>query len=122
MIFENEKSILIVDDYESVLEFITFLLSSMGYKVYPCKCAKEALSVISKNHEINVVLSDIRMPDINGLELLQMINDKNFHSPVILMTAYADVEMAIDAIKKGVYDFINKPLTPDLVIHSIKRQ
>ncbi len=121
MTYEKDNAILVVDDDDSVLEFITFLLSSKGYKVYSCKSANEALSLINNNGYINVVLSDIRMPEISGLELLERINNQKNNIPVILMTAYADLEMAIEAIKKGVHDFINKPFTPDLIIHSIEK-
>lgn len=117
---EIHGSILVVDDDREVRNFITTLLNNCGYSVIPCKSAKEALERINGT-KIDVVITDIIMPEISGTELLGKIRNKNPDIPVILMTGYADLNTAVDAIKKGVFDFIIKPYEPEQIIHSLEK-
>ena len=102
-------SILLVDDDPFVLKYISLFLTEKGYVVHAFERTLDAIDMLHKD-KIDVVLTDIKMPEISGIELLEKIRSLEPEMPVILMTAYADLEMAVAAIKKGAYDFIMKPL------------
>lgn len=113
-------NILVVDDEPSLLESASLLLSNAGYLVTSCNNAHEALTRVRENN-IDVVLSDIRMPEVSGIDLLEKIHKINAGLPVILMTAYAELDAAVDAVKKGAFDFLIKPTPPDYLLHSIQK-
>src|SRR3990170_2473534 len=111
---QDEKSaILVVDDDPSVLESTSRLLSAFGYLVFPYGNAMDAATKLQENNNVRVVLTDIMMPEVTGLQFLEKIRTFNSELPVIMMTAYAELEVAIDAIRKGAYDFILKPFKPE---------
>jgi len=116
----KNRKILVVDDDPFVLESVSSILSAHHYAVISCGHAREAMDMVCDN-SIDVVLTDIKMPDISGLELLDTIHKLNPQLPVILMTAYADLDVAVDAVKKGAFDFIIKPYHPDYLIHAIRK-
>lgn len=120
MTFNNQNSILVVDDDPSVLDSISSLLKKNGYIVISCERAKDAFIALQEE-KIDAVLSDVKMPEITGIELLEKIHIINSDIPVILMTAYADFDITVDAIKKGVFDFIIKPYQPEQIIHSVEK-
>src|SRR3989338_1033670 len=120
MHIESQVSMLIVDDDQSILNFISIFFRDYGYLVVGCSNAGEALVALEKKR-FDVVLTDITMPDISGIELLEKIHTANKEIPVILMTGYPDLNKAIEAIKKGAFDFIVKPYNPDYLIHSVKK-
>lgn len=113
-------NILIVDDDPLILESLSLLLMEYGYSVSTCGNGREALDKVKKD-SFNVILADIKMPGISGIELLEKIHELNPDVPVILMTAYAELDVAIDAIKKGAYDFIIKPYRSEQLMHSVKK-
>ncbi len=116
----NGANVLVVDDNADVLGAIEDLLNAHGYSV---SIANNAENAVIKFHEVspNVVLTDINMPGISGIELLDRIHGDNPQIPVILMTAFAELDVAIDAIKKGAFDFLIKPYRPAYLIHSIEK-
>lgn len=119
------KKILVVDDDDSVRDSITLILKSKlngdeAYSVIPCCSAEEAMDKVREDN-IDVVMTDIRMPEVSGLELLAMIHKVNRQLPVILMTGFADMDMAVDAVKKGAFDFIMKPADQDYLLHAVKK-
>lgn len=117
---ETKHTILVVDDDPHVLESASFLLIHSGHSVISCSSAEEA---IAKLHEVSVdtVLTDINMPAITGIELLEIIHKLNPDLPVILMTAYAELDVAVEALKKGAFDFIVKPYKPTYLIHALEK-
>lgn len=117
---KNDNSILIVDDDPLVLDTISSLLKMWDYRVIACELVKDAMEVLKKGN-IDLVVSDIKMPGTTGIELLGMIHDLTPEMPVILMTAFADVDVAIAALRKGAFDFIIKPPKPDYLHHAIDR-
>jgi len=117
---ENAGSILVVDDNSFVLDSTALLLAGYGFAVTPCKSADEALEIF-KGRAADAVLTDIKMPGTTGIELLEKIRVLNREVPVILMTAYADLDLAVNAIKKGAFDFIIKPYKPEYLIHAIEK-
>ena len=114
------ESLLIVDDDPYVLESTSSLLKEFGYFVLTCQNASEAMEKIKKI-AVDAVLTDIKMPGVTGMELLQNIHTYNQQIPVILMTAFAELDIAVDAIKRGAFDFITKPYNPDYLVHSVEK-
>ena len=116
----NEGSIIVVDDDLYVLESVSALLKEYGYSVTSCNNAKDAIDRLQEA-KTDVVLTDIKMPYITGIELLKKIREMNTDIPVILMTAYAQIDVAIDGIKHGAFDFIIKPYKPEHLIYSVEK-
>lgn len=117
---EMKSTILIVDDDPYVLESISMLLKENGYTVYSSRNAGDAVKMVEKIR-FDVVLTDIKMPHVTGIELLQNIHTYNLQIPVILMTAFAELDVAVDAIKRGAFDFIMKPYKPDYLLHAVDK-
>jgi DNA-binding NtrC family response regulator len=112
-------SILIVDDEESVRDSLYNWFIDDGYIVDCVENAKQALSILeSKNFDI--ILADIKMPGMDGLEMHRRIKSLNKDSIVIIMTAFASVDTAVQALKDGAYDYITKPFDPDDLSHLIR--
>jgi putative two-component system response regulator len=119
----NEKgkhTLLIVDDDPYVLESISTLLKSFDYTVHSCQNANDAMNVIKKSG-VDVVLTDIKMPQVNGIQLLGNIHAFNQQIPVILMTAFAELDVAVEAIKQGAFDFVTKPYNPDYLLYTVEK-
>ena len=106
-------SILVVDDEPNSLFGICQILTDEGYKVIPAESGREALKKLEAEH-VNIMVTDVRMPDFNGMELLTEVKKINQHIPVILITAYGSVTMAVDALKKGAFYFFEKPVFNNL--------
>jgi len=112
--------VVVVDDDPYVLESISMLLSVSGFEVHPFSNGFDALDEMRRLPP-HVVLTDVNMPHINGIELLEKIHAFDRDIPVILMTAYAELGMAVSAIKKGAFDFIIKPFKPHYLVHSVEK-
>lgn len=120
-----EKKILVVDDEKDMRESISLILKKKlnggaDYSVISCSNAYDAVRQIKENN-IDVVISDIKMPETSGLEMLDRIRVFNKQLPVLLMTAYADLDVALKAIREGAFDLIIKPLHPDHLVHSVNK-
>jgi DNA-binding NtrC family response regulator len=100
--------ILVVDDEKSIQEFLRLLLEEGGYEVTTASSMEEGRKTFFED-SFDLVLCDIIMPDGNGLDLLQEMKAHNIRSSVIMMTAYTSTKSAIDAMKRGAYDYISKP-------------
>lgn len=112
---ENTKEIkiLIVDDEEDMLIAVKTLLSKYHYNIYTAKNGKEALSILEKQ-DIDCVLSDIKMPLMDGISLIKNVRQNNNHVPFIFFTGFGSDESMKEALKYGAFDFIQKPLFDDL--------
>jgi len=117
---KGKSTLLIVDDDPYVLESIATLLKEYGYIVCTCQNGNDAFSMVEKNH-FDVVLTDIKMPQTTGIDLLQNIHTHYQQIPVILMTAFAELDVAVDAIKLGAFDFITKPYNPSYLLHAVEK-
>jgi two-component system response regulator PilR (NtrC family) len=104
--------ILIVDDELSMREFLKILLEKEGYEVSTAPDADTALQIVKKE-EIDLVVTDIRMPGMNGLELLTELKSHSRDMPVIMITAFASPDDAVLAMKNGAFDYITKPFNVD---------
>ena len=112
--------ILLVDDEVAILQCITTLLERQGYYVETAQDGEEALALIDKFH-FHIVVTDLNMSHLNGIELLSNIKEKYPHLVVIFLTGYSSVELAVKAIKLGAYDFIEKPFQPRELIALIEK-
>ncbi len=112
--------IMVVDDEEGVRDVLSRYLSRAGYRYITASDGIEAL-VLFKDEDIALVLSDITMPGMNGLQLLDQIKSLDSDMPVIMITALRDIDMAIQAMKRGAQDYIPKPFNFDAVSISVAR-
>jgi two-component system response regulator AtoC len=107
-----KPSILIVDDEEVIRESLFDVLKKRGYEVFLGSSGKETLEILRKNI-IDLILLDIRLPDVDGIEILKRVKEFDNEILVIMMTAYADIQTAVAAMKSGAYHYINKPFELD---------
>ena len=115
-----QEKILLIDDESHVLELLSVALEDEEYRILQAKNGKEALSQFKKEKP-HVILLDIRMPDMNGLEVLRQIKESNQISSVIMMSAYGAMETVLEAIKRGAYDYLTKPVDLEKVKVLIRR-
>ena len=116
----KKRKVLIVDDEESVLELLEDVLADEGFQVRRAENGSEALDMIARE-SFDVVLMDIRMPEMDGMEALRRIQEQSRKTGVILMTAYATTDVAIQAMKMGAFDYVLKPFDLDEVVMVIKK-
>jgi DNA-binding NtrC family response regulator len=112
--------ILVVDDEAIVVESLTEWFRQDGYQVDAARSGKEALRLLAETR-YDIALIDIKMPGMDGLELQKLLSSANPDLTIIVMTAYASVESAVQALKAGAYDYITKPFDPDELSHLIRR-
>lgn len=120
MIETGKSTLLVVDDNPYVLESIATLLKEFGYIVHTSRSAPEAINLMKKLR-FDMILSDIKMPDVSGIELLRSIRAFDQQIPVLLMTAFAELDVAVEAIKQGAFDFITKPYKPEYLLHAVEK-
>jgi len=101
-------SVLVVDDERSMRDFLKILLEKEGHKVVTADNGEKALEILD-NQSLDVVVSDIRMPGMTGIELLELIKKEFTDLPVIMITAFASPDDAVLAMKNGAFDYISKP-------------
>lgn len=116
----NHRHILIVDDEPLVRHSLSELLTLSGYTVSTAENGKEALSLL-KDYQADIVITDMKMPNMGGMELLGHIKAINPETPVILITGYGSIENAVEAIKKGAYDYVTKPIVDSEIKIVIER-
>ncbi|MFH0994536.1 MAG: response regulator [Pseudomonadota bacterium] len=115
-------NLLIVDNEIVQVENLSIGLSSRGYHVLQALSGQEALNLIENDaNQIDLVITDYAMPEMNGIELLQHIRSRHGALPVILMTAYGQRELLLDALRNQCNGFIDKPFTLDWLLHEIER-
>lgn len=114
------SKILVIDDDTSFCVMLKTFLQKKGYEVTNAFTAKEAEEAI-KNQTFDVVLTDIRLPDSDGIQILKIIKEVSSTTQVILMTGYTDIKTAVSAMKMGAYDYVGKPINPDEILHTIEQ-
>jgi two-component system sensor histidine kinase/response regulator len=115
---ENRGQILVIDDELGIREGCRRTLEREGYGVTTAGTSQEGLRLIYEK-EFDLVLLDVLLPDIRGIDLLPSIRKKDPDIVCIIITGYATVELAVQTIKAGAYDFLSKPFTPDLLLMSV---
>jgi putative two-component system response regulator len=116
----DKYTVLVVDDDHQMLESLLLLLGAYEYSVITADNAGEALRKLLSN-DVDIMMTDIKMPGMNGLELAGKVHELYPEMPVLIMTAFAELEVAIDAVKRGAFDFMFKPINPDYLVHSIRK-
>ena len=114
------NSVILVDDEAPIREAVEQWLSLSGFVVHLYSRAEDCLAKLPE-HFAGVVLTDVRMPGMSGLELLAELQTRDADLPVILLTGHGDVPMAVEAMRDGAYDFLEKPFTPETLLNSLRR-
>ncbi|MDH0649252.1 sigma-54 dependent transcriptional regulator [Pseudomonas sp. GD03858] len=114
------NSVIVVDDEASIRSAVEQWLSLSGFSVQLFARAEECLAQLPRNFP-GVILSDVRMPGLSGLQLLERVQRDDPGLPVILLTGHGDVPMAVEAMRSGAYDFLEKPFTPQHLMSSLGR-
>ncbi len=117
---ENQHQILVVDDDQEILTVLEEFLRSCGYKVLVAGNGKEALDLLGQ-HKVDLIISDLIMPEIKGIELLERSKKMYPDTGFIIITAYGTINLAVEAMQKGAFDFVTKPFSFPNIDKSIKR-
>lgn len=112
--------ILIVDDEESILKSLTVLLRAEGYETVSSLGGQEARNLIIEE-DFDLLISDLRMVPVSGMELLKLAHEVRPNLMVIMLTAYGQVETAIEALQLGAFDYIKKPFSTVELVSTVKR-
>ncbi|MGH8438710.1 MAG: sigma-54-dependent transcriptional regulator [Pseudomonas sp.] len=114
------NSVMVVDDEASIRTAVEQWLSLSGFSVQLFSRAEDCLNQLPA-HFPGVILSDVRMPGMDGLQLLEQLQARDADLPVILLTGHGDVPMAVEAMRNGAYDFLEKPFSPESLLGSLRR-
>src|SRR5262245_59166558 len=117
---EPEITVLVVDDEPSNIASLKKIFEREAMRVFTADHAKQALE-LARRHRIEVVLTDLMMPGVSGLELLKALKQVSPDTEVVMMTAYGTVETAVQAMREGSYDFVEKPLKRMNIVKSIRK-
>ena len=115
---EPDKIVHLVDDDDSIRRSVGFMLKTSGFRVYSYASGAELLKE-AKTLEPGCILLDIRMPDMDGLEVQQALHDRGVPLPVIIMTGHGDVPLSVRAMKAGAVDFIEKPFDREVLLSAM---
>ncbi len=112
--------ILVVDDEQEMLVSYQKILTKSGYSVTTASSAKEALEMLDNNHNFLLIICDLKMPEMDGMEFLCNVKQKHSYLPVIMVTGYGTLDLGIEAVKRGAFDFIEKPFTSEKLLRSME--
>jgi two-component system NtrC family sensor kinase len=117
----NKETILVIDDNRQIANLLAReLLPGLGYEALVAYNGKSALEII-RSTPLSLILTDLELPDTNGLELLRQFNSEGYNIPTILITAHGSEEIAVDAFRLGVQDYLIKPVDVDKLDEAITR-
>jgi two-component system response regulator AtoC len=116
----SQKRLLIIDDEENMRHMLSSMLKKSGYRVSTASNGSEALDMVDQTL-YEFILCDLKMPGMSGMEFFEAARDKLWASTVIMMSAYGSIDTAVEAMKKGAYDFISKPFKLDEVLLTLKK-
>jgi len=117
---KKKEVILIVDDSQDTLEMIQRNIEYLGYTVFACDNAQDAMDVLEKEH-IDLVITDYHMPFVGGIDVIRHVRENYKNTEVMMITGYASVEGAVEAIKAGAEEYLSKPFTEDELEEAINR-
>jgi two-component system response regulator FixJ len=116
---DNSAVVHLIDDDEAVRQALAFLLASAGHAVRVYESGESFLGTAGSPH-LGCIVSDVRMPGIDGLALLRRLKEIGITLPVVIMTGHADVPLAVEAMKAGAVDFIEKPFDDEVLLSAIR--
>ncbi|NVM22397.1 MAG: response regulator [Desulfobacterales bacterium] len=117
---EKHFKILFVDDEKVAHRSIGGFLRDLGYRVLIAENGKQALDMLQKENGVGLIISDIRMPVMNGLQLLRSLREQKRRLPVILITGYGDIDSAAEALRYDAFEYLKKPVNLNQLLASIK--
>lgn len=118
----NDSKVFIVDDDEAVRQSTAWLIESIGLNVNTYSSADEFLQRYNKqDDDTGCIVMDVRMPGISGLDAQEEMNKREFNLPLIFITGHGDVPMAVKALKRGAFDFIEKPFNDQHLLDAVQR-
>jgi|SRR3990172_2180221 len=120
LLAKNTPHILVVDDEKDTCLLLSQVLEKEGYDVDTASSGKEALSILKKK-KINLVITDLKMPEMDGLTFLREARKLKSKAKFIMMTAYGEIETYLDAINLGAFDYLNKPMEISDVRIAVKK-
>jgi|SRR6185312_3157072 two-component system response regulator FixJ len=115
----NDAIIYVIDDDDAVRESLEFLLKTAGIRVHGFESAMAFLEVLPRINA-GCIITDVRMPEITGIELLQKVMDVKPDLPVIVITGHGDIALAVEAMKIGAIDFLEKPFDDDQLLNAVR--
>ncbi|MHB1004860.1 MAG: sigma-54-dependent transcriptional regulator [Chloroflexota bacterium] len=118
---ETQKHIMVADDDPAIRSLLRSFLQNEGFETSEARTGREVLKAIDDDHKPDLLLMDIRMPELSGMEVLQRMREQGLDLPVLLMTAFGSSNLAIKAIQLGAYDYIAKPFDLEDVLLTINR-
>jgi putative nucleotidyltransferase with HDIG domain len=113
--------ILVVDDEEAIREIVASMLHAAGYACKQAGSGMEALAVLNSGEEFELMLSDLMMADLDGIGLLERTKEKYPDMPVVMVTAVHDIQVALDAIRNGAYDYLLKPFEREQLLNTVSK-
>ena len=116
----TRRSIFVVDDEEAIRKVLNTHLTKEGYNVIQCSGGSEVFNLL-ENNSFELVISDIRMPEVDGVKILEFIKQRFDTVPVIMLTGLTDITIAVDVMKKGAFDYIMKPVKKEDLLYTIQR-
>ena len=114
------SKILVVDDKQIMRDSVGTTLQRAGFKVVTASDGNAALEMIGR-HRPAAVVTDLKMPEMDGMELLNRVRQADDHLPVVLMTAFGSIDLAVEAMKQGAFDFVQKPFEGDQLLVTVQR-
>ena len=115
----NKYKILVIDDEQSIRESISMILEYENYLVELAANGVQGLNLFNEQN-FDAVLLDVKMPGLDGIEVLQLLKERNKNIPIIMISGHGTIETAIECTKKGAYDFLEKPLDRDKLLISLR--
>jgi len=115
---KNNESILIIDDAQNTLEILERWLTNYGYTVYTSATVESGIEVLD-NTPIDLVITDLKMPKVSGLEMVQYVKENYKDVEIIMITGYASIEGAVEAVKAGAQEYLAKPFTEDELLEAV---
>jgi len=112
-------TVLLVDDESQILGILAETLDAVGIQAHTCTSGDEALAFLD-NHTVEVMVSDLKMPGMNGLELLAKAREKDPDLRMVILTGFGDMKSAVEALRLGAYDYLNKPVDAERLIQTLK--
>jgi DNA-binding NtrC family response regulator len=115
----SKTRILVVDDEPQVAETLRDILVHEGLQVEVAENGRQALDLLMNGHRFDLIITDMKMPEMDGLELLRHVRQLKENLPVIVLTGYATVENGLEAIREGVFNYISKPFSVRLLMNIV---
>src|SRR5208282_4307373 len=115
------ERILVVDDEEPIREIVCSMLQNASYQCEQACSGVEALAILNKDSNFQLVLTDLMMPELDGVGLLEIVKSRHQELPVVMVTAVHDISVALAAIRNGAYDYLLKPFEREQLLAVVRR-